>query len=993
MKRLFNIVLFLALPLLTFGQVVKTAAVPYTKGASPYTPNIASSSEVRIDTSCSCAYWWDRDNLTWMRLRPGPDVITGGSAPAYTPRDNQSLFAVNADSELYYYNGSTWSQIGGGGAGGIYGGSGSVPDGTVASLVDDFEFSGPDISSFTVTTGTSRGGQYFQNFTGATVAYRDTSGNSTLQFTSTGALFNFADGTTDRLTIGDRDARYSADYSATYSDRSLPDVGWVNGQIGAEITTAVSIPNDEIAFGNASSDGIESDAALKFTTPQLLITETAAEAKITNDAASSSTGGGLLTLAALDGTALGSGHRVGYADFLGSTGAATSNVAARIEVTARSAWNSASSPSIMSFQTANVGGLTLHEKARILSNSFGTSYSLELRDRTRLDFFNTGNTANGRIEVTDSSMYILPPSSIGGAEFQLNGKVGFSVCNAPTLSADRDNWFLGTACGIYLLTPTGADRNISGMQASMETGSGRIVWFYNSSATFNVIFLDASGSSSAANQFDLADGDYTLAPGNAVAFLYVEGLDRWVLPNRPGTGGASDHGALTGLSDDDHSQYLLLNGRATGQIAIGGTAANDDLTLNSTSNATKGDVFIQSAGGNVTVGGGATASEIKLLEPSGSGMNYTSIKAGAQAGDVTYTLPPAAPTSNGQVLSSSTAGVTAWIEPGGSGAVSTIRPTAIAATTNDYNPTGYSTTRTQYMEVTGDSLFRTITGLTAATRDGVTKTFANTSRFCYILAKEHTGSSAANRFKIQRDIVMFPGMEATLRYDSINAYWRLVNTNKSNVRFASTVEASMDMINASTANGIFQHNTSGGTSTTAGANATDFIKTSTLTTGAVATSFPSLAVGTNVVHIDQNNTYFRVSGRAKVSALSTAAEDYDFRIGFKNSVDTVTAEGAEISYQYQENSGGFTLKTHDGSTPNTVNAGGPVIAATYYTLELIYYPYGEVTAFINGVRYTTTSNLPAAIAVSPFIMMDKDNGATTRTATHTNFEYFGCYVK
>jgi len=53
------------------------------------------------------------------------------------------------------------------------------------------------------------------------------------------------------------------------------------------------------------------------------------------------------------------------------------------------------------------------------------------------------------------------------------------------------------------------------------------------------------------------------------------------------------HSGLTGLtSGDDHTQYALLAGRAGGQIAIGGTAASDNLVLRSTSNGTKGQVWI-----------------------------------------------------------------------------------------------------------------------------------------------------------------------------------------------------------------------------------------------------------------------------------------------------------------------------------------------------------------------------------------------------------------
>ncbi|MFA6082665.1 MAG: hypothetical protein WC773_04655 [Patescibacteria group bacterium] len=48
--------------------------------------------------------------------------------------------------------------------------------------------------------------------------------------------------------------------------------------------------------------------------------------------------------------------------------------------------------------------------------------------------------------------------------------------------------------------------------------------------------------------------------------------------------GQLDHGlALTGLTDDDHTQYALLAGRSGGQTLIGGTAAGDDLILRATS--------------------------------------------------------------------------------------------------------------------------------------------------------------------------------------------------------------------------------------------------------------------------------------------------------------------------------------------------------------------------------------------------------------------------
>jgi len=62
------------------------------------------------------------------------------------------------------------------------------------------------------------------------------------------------------------------------------------------------------------------------------------------------------------------------------------------------------------------------------------------------------------------------------------------------------------------------------------------------------------------------------------------------------SGTGVDHGLLTGLADDDHTQYALLAGRSGGQSLIGGTASGDDLTLTSTSNtANRGSIIIGSA--------------------------------------------------------------------------------------------------------------------------------------------------------------------------------------------------------------------------------------------------------------------------------------------------------------------------------------------------------------------------------------------------------------
>jgi len=52
-----------------------------------------------------------------------------------------------------------------------------------------------------------------------------------------------------------------------------------------------------------------------------------------------------------------------------------------------------------------------------------------------------------------------------------------------------------------------------------------------------------------------------------------------------------DHGSLSVLLDDDHTQYVLLAGRSGGQTLNGDTDSGGNLTLTSTFDATKGKIY------------------------------------------------------------------------------------------------------------------------------------------------------------------------------------------------------------------------------------------------------------------------------------------------------------------------------------------------------------------------------------------------------------------
>jgi hypothetical protein len=121
-------------------------------------------------------------------------------------------------------------------------------------------------------------------------------------------------------------------------------------------------------------------------------------------------------------------------------------------------------------------------------------------------------------------------------------------------------------------------------------------------------------------------------------------------------------------SSDYFTQYARLNGRGSSQVFYGATSASGSLYLESTLDATKGNVIINSAGGNVGVG---TSSPLSTLDVNGDirirATDASSIILRAPTGSgVTYTFPASAPgTATGKFLTANTSGTLSWAEPVG----------------------------------------------------------------------------------------------------------------------------------------------------------------------------------------------------------------------------------------------------------------------------------------------------------------------------------------
>lgn len=101
---------------------------------------------------------------------------------------------------------------------------------------------------------------------------------------------------------------------------------------------------------------------------------------------------------------------------------------------------------------------------------------------------------------------------------------------------------------------------------------------------------------------------------------------------------------------------------AVNEITIANSATGNDPIISATGDDSNIGISLQGKGSGTynLLGTSSQAATIRLYEDTDDGTNYTSIKVGTQAGNIDYTLPTAAPTVSGQVLSATTAGVMSW---------------------------------------------------------------------------------------------------------------------------------------------------------------------------------------------------------------------------------------------------------------------------------------------------------------------------------------------
>ncbi len=176
-----------------------------------------------------------------------------------------------------------------------------------------------------------------------------------------------------------------------------------------------------------------------------------------------------------------------------------------------------------------------------------------------------------------------------------------------------------TVTGGRVNAATGFDAVVAGGGANNASGSAAIV-----SGGFG----------------NTASGDYSTISGGIIN--RVTGSNSAILGGR--------NLLLTGNSSFGFYNEVSLNSQLTFSAAGTGALANVDLWLANTDNTARALRFYEPQAGPSGVGGSFPA----------VGTNFTAFKAGAQTADITYTLPTAAPTADGQVMTSTTTGAMSW---------------------------------------------------------------------------------------------------------------------------------------------------------------------------------------------------------------------------------------------------------------------------------------------------------------------------------------------
>ena len=447
------------------------------------------------------------------------------------------------------------------------------------------------------------------------------------------------------------------------------------------------------------------------------------------------------------------------------------------------------------------------------------------------------------------------------------------------------------------------------------------------------------------------------------------------------------------VNDEDGQIYLFSKNNTGSVFATNGFAGitnstNGSINVSASGPAVYGasgaNVSLQQNGGDIKIGGGATASQLQFLEPSGSGTNKITFKAPALAADVNLTWPIADGTS-GQAIVTDGAGQLSFATVGGS-SPSVITPATLTATANDYSPTGWSSAT--LARISGNSGFQKITGFAAGT-SGEIKTLTNVGSNSLYLAPEHTGSSAANRISFQEEVIIWPGSSCQIYYDGTTSRWGVVSSPSPAYRVPrKSVYYDEPMARANTAASAENPRDIWGSIVVseADASSTEPFSSLDMNSGGTATGGAGLMYPHDHQGFYYSSSHIVIKTHIKTPAtLGDATNNYYYFLRLADLPYTgflPQNNSIGLYYRYSDNAGKWLARsTNSGGTSTEADTGITFAVNTEYELAVsVNKALDEATFWIDGVVVARiTTNLPSAVNGGWSQQLEKTAGTSARS--------------
>jgi len=188
--------------------------------------------------------------------------------------------------------------------------------------------------------------------------------------------------------------------------------------------------------------------------------------------------------------------------------------------------------------------------------------------------------------TTFSGDTIAQNASAGTVTGTISGEFGnyeFDATKATTVAANTD----------YIISPNGTGKVVA--EKDVKPVADNSLSLGELTSRWKDLFLSggiSDGTNTVASQTLTSFRNANLGALNGQALFWDSLTSTW-LPSY--ADGEVDHTTISNLTlgDAGHTQFAMLAGRVGGQVLQGGTAASENLELESTSNATKGNVIFK----------------------------------------------------------------------------------------------------------------------------------------------------------------------------------------------------------------------------------------------------------------------------------------------------------------------------------------------------------------------------------------------------------------